>query len=248
MVTIRRNWYTKIRASNLYLLQIKKASLLLKHQTSSFPIISHWVNHDEDKHVHIKKDDCNGQTEWWVNDEISKIIESIKRCSFIGVRIISIVFHCFEQVVPIVDGPFFGIVSIINVHCLQDVISFVVDVENQEKTCTRQPSSQEVGPSYGYPEESRTEIGGIRGWLVQFYVHQEQMPETHLQKQTNFLSLKRSKWLFFLTNTKHRTSRQRLRTQLARSAQPQEIFSTHFLIVKISSFKVFLSWFTMESP
>ncbi len=36
--------------------------------------------------------------------------------------------------------------------------------------------------------------------------------------------------------------------QLARLAQPQEKLSTHFLIVKISSFKVFLSWFTMESP
>ncbi len=36
--------------------------------------------------------------------------------------------------------------------------------------------------------------------------------------------------------------------QLARPAQPQESFSTHFLIVKISSFVVFLSWFTTESP
>jgi hypothetical protein len=35
-----------------------------------------------------------------------KKIESIKRCSFVGVRIVSVVFHRFKRVVPIVDGLF----------------------------------------------------------------------------------------------------------------------------------------------
>jgi hypothetical protein len=87
--------------------------------------------------------------------------ESIKRYSFVGVGIISIIFHCFELVVLIVDGLFFGVVSVDNVRCLQDVIYFIVDIKNQEKTPTRQPSSQEEGPPYGYPEESRTKIGGV---------------------------------------------------------------------------------------
>ncbi len=53
---------------------------------------------------------------------------------------------------------------------------------------------------------------------------------------------------FFWINTKHPRSRRRLQMQLARLAQPQEKLSTHFLILKISSFVVFLSWFMMESP
>jgi hypothetical protein len=36
--------------------------------------------------------------------------------------------------------------------------------------------------------------------------------------------------------------------RLTSLAQPQEKFSTIFLIIKISSFVVFLSWFMMESP
>ncbi len=53
---------------------------------------------------------------------------------------------------------------------------------------------------------------------------------------------------FLLDKTKHSRSRRRLRMQLARLAQPQEKLSSHYLIVKISSFVVFLIWFTMESP
>jgi hypothetical protein len=79
----------------------------------------------------------------------SKKIKSIERCSFVGVGIVSVIFHCFERVV--------------NVRCLQDVISFVVNDKNQEKTRTRQPSSQEEGPLYEYSEESRTKIGGVQG-------------------------------------------------------------------------------------
>ncbi len=53
---------------------------------------------------------------------------------------------------------------------------------------------------------------------------------------------------FLLNKYLTSTSRQRSRMQLARLAQPRENFSTHFLIVKISSFIVFLSWFMAESP
>jgi hypothetical protein len=56
---------------------------------------------------------------------------------FIGGRVISVVFHPFDGVLLIVDGPFFGIVAIVVVCCIEVVVCVVDDFEHQEKTRPR---------------------------------------------------------------------------------------------------------------
>jgi hypothetical protein len=79
-----------------------------------------------------------------------KKTKSVQRHHFVGVRIISVVFHRIERVFFIVDGLFVGVIVFVVVCCIQDVISFVNDIEHQEKTRLRQPgqpeSTQEEGP------------------------------------------------------------------------------------------------------
>jgi hypothetical protein len=91
--------------------------------------------------------------------------ESVRRHRFVGVQIISVVFDHINGVFLIVDGLLVGVISIVVVCCIQDVISFVDDIEHQEKTCLRQPgqpeSTQEEGPSYRIHDETKTKIGGI---------------------------------------------------------------------------------------
>ncbi len=80
----------------------------MPHQTSSFPIITRWVNHDKDKHIHPTKDDYDRKKEWWVRVKVSKITKSIWRRSFVGVRIVSVIFYRCKQVISITDGLFFA--------------------------------------------------------------------------------------------------------------------------------------------
>jgi hypothetical protein len=65
-------------------------------QTSLFPIITRWVNHDKDKHIHPTKDDCNRKKSTVSQGLSLKKSKSIQWHSFIGVRIISVVFHCLN--------------------------------------------------------------------------------------------------------------------------------------------------------
>ena len=66
--------------------------------------------------------------------------KTVQRSHFVGVRIISVVFHHIEPVFSIVDGLFVGrVISLVIVCCIENVISIVDDVKHQEKTCLRQP-------------------------------------------------------------------------------------------------------------
>jgi hypothetical protein len=80
--------------------------------------------------------------------------------SYVGVQIVSVIFHCIQRVFSIVDGLFVGIISVIVVCCVQDIISFVNNIEHQEKTPLRQPgqpdSTQEEGLLYQIHDETRT--------------------------------------------------------------------------------------------
>ncbi len=57
---------------------------------------------------------------------------------FIGGQVVSVVFHPFDGVLLIVDGPFFGVVAIVVVCCIKIVVCVVDDFEHQEKTRPRQ--------------------------------------------------------------------------------------------------------------
>ena len=117
-----------------------------------------------------------------------KKTESIWRRRFVGVQIVSVIFHHIERVFLFNDGLYVGIISIIVVCCIQDIISFVNDIKHQEKTCLRQPgqpeSTQEEGPLYRIHDETRTKIGSIWRWLVQFHVHKEWIIEAHLWQES----------------------------------------------------------------
>jgi hypothetical protein len=95
-----------------------------------------------------------------------KIKQFGRRCRFVGVQIVSVIFHHIERVFLIVDGLFVNVISIIIVCCIQDVISFVDDIKHQETTCLRQPgqpeSTQEERSSNQIHDETRAKIGGIR--------------------------------------------------------------------------------------
>ncbi len=56
---------------------------------------------------------------------------------FIGGRVVSVVFHPFDGVLSIVDGPSFGIIAIVVVCCIEVVICVINDFEHQEKTRPR---------------------------------------------------------------------------------------------------------------
>jgi hypothetical protein len=97
---------------------------------------------------------------------VLKKTKFVQRHHFVGVQIVSVVFHRIKRVFSIVDGLFVGIISIVVVYCIQDVISFVDDIEHQEKTCLRQLGqpelTQEEGPSYRIHDETRTKIGSMQ--------------------------------------------------------------------------------------
>ncbi len=113
---------------------------------------------------------------------------SVQRHCFVGVQIISVVFHRIECIFLIINGLFVGVISVVIVCCIQDVISFVDNIKHQEKTRLRQPrqpeSNQEEGPSYQIHDETGTKIGSIRRWLVQFHVHKEWIIEAHLWQES----------------------------------------------------------------
>jgi hypothetical protein len=92
--------------------------------------------------------------------------KTVQRGCFVGVRIISVIFHRIKHVFSIVNELFVGVISVVVVCCVQDIIAFVDDIEHQEKTCLRQPekqeSTQEEGPLYRIHDETRTKIGSIR--------------------------------------------------------------------------------------
>ncbi len=56
---------------------------------------------------------------------------------FIGGQVVSVVFHPFDGVLSIVDGPFFGFVAIVVVCCIEIVVCVVDDFKHQEKTRPR---------------------------------------------------------------------------------------------------------------
>jgi hypothetical protein len=97
---------------------------------------------------------------------LKKINKSVQRHRFVGIQIISNLFHRIKRVFSIVNGLFVGVITVIVVCCIQDIISFDNDFEHQENTRLRQPkqpeSTQEEGPLYHIHDETRTKIGGIQ--------------------------------------------------------------------------------------
>jgi hypothetical protein len=61
--------------------------------------------------------------------------KSVQKGCFVGVRIISVIFHRIKHVFSIVNELFVGVISVVVVCCIQDIIAFVDDIEHQEKTC-----------------------------------------------------------------------------------------------------------------
>jgi hypothetical protein len=167
-----------------------------------------------------------------------KKIESIERCSFIGVGIVSVVFHRFERVVPIIDGLFLAS-SPSSMSASSKTSSLLLSTLTiKKRLILDSPQAKKKAYCMDILKNQEPKLAAYKvDWFNSTSTKNRCLKHT----SKNNLPVTQKEQISFLLN-KYQTSD--IKTAFADavgSAQPREFFSTHILIIKISSFVVFLS-------